>query len=317
MKHKTAVPLAFLVATTLLIGTTGACHAQRLVAPPAYPYDLEVLIDGYPVHVYHRNSRGYVLGTTGDRYEIRVTNRSDKRIEAVITVDGRDVIDGQSGDFESKRGYVIAPHDSVTVDGWRMSRDEVAAFRFSSVRDSYAARTGDARNVGVIGVAIFPERQPYRPPRPVWRPRPRPFPDSRAEGKSGDIYYDDDGALADAEEAAPPATGLGGAADEHWGGESRAKSARRGGRSRPGLGTAFGERRWSETRETTFRRASHGRPSKILALHYNNRQGLLALGIEVDPRRYHDDDDDHWRRWFADPFPEGERRTYSEPPPGW
>ena len=37
--------------------------------------------------------------------------------------------------------------------------DTVAAFRFGSVRGSYAAqKTGDSRNVGVIGVAIFNER---------------------------------------------------------------------------------------------------------------------------------------------------------------
>jgi hypothetical protein len=34
---------------------------------------------------------------------------------------------------------------------------QVAAFRFGSVRDSYAARKGDAQNVGVIGVAFFAE----------------------------------------------------------------------------------------------------------------------------------------------------------------
>jgi len=317
MERNTPRLMTFVVTAAVLLGG-GACHAQRLVAPPAYPYDLEVLVDGYPQHVYYRNGRGYLLGSIGDRYEIRVTNRSDRRIEAVVTVDGRDAIDGRKGDFQSKRGYVIAPHDSVTVDGWRLSRDEVAAFRFSSVRNSYAARMGDVRNVGVIGVAIFPEKRRYRPPRPVWRPRPRPFPDSRAEGKGRDRYYDED-SLADAEEAAPPAAGLGSAGDyDHGARESRSKSARRGGRSRPGLGTAYGERRWSETRETTFRRANHSRPAKVLALFYNDRDGLLALGIDPGPPYYYDDDDDdHWRRWFADPFPEGRGRRYSEPPPGW
>jgi hypothetical protein len=47
----------------------------------------------------------------------------------------------------------------VEIDGFRQSVDTVAAFRFGSVRGSYAAqKTGDARNVGVIGVAIFNER---------------------------------------------------------------------------------------------------------------------------------------------------------------
>jgi hypothetical protein len=35
----------------------------------------------------------------------------------------------------------------------------VAAFRFGGVGDSYAATKGAARNVGVIGVAVFDERE--------------------------------------------------------------------------------------------------------------------------------------------------------------
>jgi hypothetical protein len=34
----------------------------------------------------------------------------------------------------------------------------VAAFRFGAVEDSYAEKKGNARNVGVIGVAFFQER---------------------------------------------------------------------------------------------------------------------------------------------------------------
>ena len=34
----------------------------------------------------------------------------------------------------------------------------MAAFRFGAVRDSYASRTGDDRNVGVVGFAFFAER---------------------------------------------------------------------------------------------------------------------------------------------------------------
>src|SRR5207244_1392157 len=51
---------------------------------------------------------------------------------------------------------------------WRISNGEAAAFRFSTVDESYAARTGSGREVGVIGVAVFPER--YVPPAPTPRP---------------------------------------------------------------------------------------------------------------------------------------------------
>jgi hypothetical protein len=50
------------------------------------------------------------------------------------------------------------PHANLEIDGFRQSDDQVAAFRFSKVRDSYAAQRGEARNVGVIGIAFFAER---------------------------------------------------------------------------------------------------------------------------------------------------------------
>jgi hypothetical protein len=85
-------------------------------------------------------------------------NHSGERLEAVVSVDGLDVIDGREASPD-KRGYLIEPYGSLVIDGFRTSEAQVAAFRFGSVGDSYAARsTGSARNVGVIGVALFDER---------------------------------------------------------------------------------------------------------------------------------------------------------------
>lgn len=105
-----------------------------------------------------RTGRGLlVVGDEGERYSILLENRTSRRIEAVATVDGLDVINGQAGHLEN-RGYVLMPHASVTIDGFRRSASSVAAFRFARVADSYAAQTSGARNVGVIGVALFSER---------------------------------------------------------------------------------------------------------------------------------------------------------------
>lgn len=111
---------------------------------------------GRPLPALEVASRDYVVGEHGDAYTIEVRNHTNDRIEAVATVDGLDVVDGEEGSF-GKRGYVIGPFDSVRIDGFRRSTDTVAAFRFGSVRDSYAGRKGKARNVGVIGVALFHE----------------------------------------------------------------------------------------------------------------------------------------------------------------
>lgn len=113
--------------------------------------------NGSPLPTFSAGGRSYVVGRDGGRYAIRIENHTGARFEAVTTVDGLDVIDGQPGAFE-KRGYLVAPWATVEIDGFRRSEQEVAAFRFGRVRDSYAAKKGDDRNVGVIGVAMFEER---------------------------------------------------------------------------------------------------------------------------------------------------------------
>jgi hypothetical protein len=112
---------------------------------------------GAPLPTFMDGGRTLVQGEHGSRYVIEVANRSSSRFEAVVSVDGLDVVDGQPGAF-SKRGYLIQPFATVEIDGFRQSMDAVAAFRFGSVRGSYASRKGNDRNVGVIGVAFFAER---------------------------------------------------------------------------------------------------------------------------------------------------------------
>ncbi|XYH96415.1 hypothetical protein ACMHYB_52995 [Sorangium sp. So ce1128] len=100
----------------------------------------------------------HVIGEAGQRYSIVLRNLTPSRIECVVSVDGLDVMDGQPAAF-SKRGYLVDPHGEIEIDGFRQTMDTVAAFRFGSVRGSYAnQKHGDTRNVGVIGVALFHER---------------------------------------------------------------------------------------------------------------------------------------------------------------
>jgi hypothetical protein len=112
---------------------------------------------GRPLPAFFAGGRTYAIGEAGQRYTIVVSNQTGMRIEAVASVDGLDVLDGQPADY-GKRGYLVPAWGSVEIDGFRQSNDNVAAFRFGSVRDSYAARTGSDRNVGVIGVALFAPR---------------------------------------------------------------------------------------------------------------------------------------------------------------
>jgi hypothetical protein len=189
----------------------------------------------------------FVLGALGERYRIHIVNPTPARVEAVVSVDGLDAVDGKPASL-AKRGYIIPALGDVTVDGWRTSLDTVAAFRFSSVRDSYASRTQTDRNVGVIGVAFFRENPPPPPPPIAW------VPPSAARGAP-----------------APSAAGAGGRA------EAKAADA-------AGLGTRFGESHDSRVVEVSFVRAE-ATPVTLGQVRYDDREGLLARGIALPPVR--------------------------------
>lgn len=290
---------------------------SRPLRPEAGGYQVEVLVDGTPTQSFWHESETFVLGHLGDRYTIRVSNHTGRRVEAVVSVDGRDVIDGKPGDFARKSGYLVPSWGQVEIDGWRLSQQQAAAFRFSSVADSYAARMGNARNVGVIGVAIFPERL-YRPaPRPVYPTVPY-----RHEYENLRDSYGSNGAGEDASRAAPaPRASTSAQAQTESAGEARpaAKAAAAPGeayaprRSRPGLGTEFGEAVSSQVREVEFVRANRSEPAAVLGLRYNDRAGLIAMGIDVDGP-WCCSDDSSLRR-TAEPFPVSHR--WARPPSGW
>ena len=84
---------------------------------------------------------------TDSRLEVRRLRRRARRARR------------QGREPSAKRGYLVDPHGELEIDGFRQSMETVAAFRFGSVRGSYAdQKHGDTRNVGVIGVALFNER---------------------------------------------------------------------------------------------------------------------------------------------------------------
>jgi hypothetical protein len=139
------------------------------------PYDVQVLRDnGEALPTYGQKDRFYVQGNANERYIIRISNPTDRRVEAVVSVDGLDVIDGENGDLR-KRGYIVPAYGETRIEGFRTSQADVATFRFSSVSGSYAGQKGKARNVGVIAVALFEEQA--APPEQiiVGRPEPQPY----------------------------------------------------------------------------------------------------------------------------------------------
>jgi len=308
--------IAFAVAGFVACAAPARNAESRPLRPEAGGYQVEVLLDGTPAQSFWHEGDTFVLGHLGDRYTIRVTNHTSRRVEAVVSVDGRDVIDGKPGDFARKSGYLVPAWGQVEIDGWRLSQQQAAAFRFSSVADSYAARMGSARNVGVIGVAIFPERLYRPPPRPIYPAIPyRDGYQHRLEGYGGSGIDKDELGAAPAPRASAsaqaPLADKAPAENEAKGAAGESYAPRR---LRPGLGTEFGEAVSSQVREVEFTRANPSEPAAVIGLRYNDRAGLIAMGIDVDGP-WCCSDDSQLRR-TADPFPVSHTR-YARPPSGW
>jgi hypothetical protein len=243
---------------------------------------------GGTLPVHWSEGRRYVVGEPGHEYGIRLRNRSGERVLAVVSVDGVNVVSGETA-APLQAGYVLEPWLETTITGWRKSLDRVAAFYFTSLPDAYATRTGRPDNVGVIGVAVFRERVPTvdlaGPAAPHAEAAPR-----RLEAPAP---------LAGATAAAPPpAADSAGRADAVGSAKSREQAERRARAAVDAapaerLGTGHGRRLDSRVTYTAFERASDT-PASVLAFHYDSRRNLVALGV-LPPER-------HARR-LPTPFP--------------
>jgi hypothetical protein len=275
----------FFVVLCLGVVLVQAGLGQCAKAEPDYEITLE---DEFGNHLpsYPQRGQTFALGREGQRYNVRVHNRSGRRIEAVVSVDGRDVLSGQPGDFKRQRGYIVPAYGSVVIDGFRQTLDSVAAFRFTTPGDSYSSRMGTPENVGVIGAAIFPEAQraAVAIPKPYYRaPEPHYYGDSDGAGGLG----------SSGPRAAPPASAERKGRDKSEAPSASAparesESSSRGYAERPrddtsNIGTEYGETTHSQVSEVSFKRARSSSPERVLTLRYDDYQGLVARGILPRP----------------------------------
>ncbi len=235
-----------LLATLLLIA---GCISGAAAASLA---EVQVIdrTTGQSLETWRHRGRLYVAGTPGNRYAVSLRNRSDGRVLTVISVDGVNAVSGETANA-SQSGYVLAPSQSAEIAGWRKSLEEVAAFYFTRIGDSYAARTERPQNVGVIGVAVFNEYVPPTLPAQI-------------------------GAQEKAESSADNATG------------SAARSAAKAApapAAEAKLGTGHGERIAARVGTTEFRRQST-QPNEVITIFYDSRANLIARGIIPGAPRY-------------------------------
>lgn len=235
-----------------------------------------------PLH-YHRGEY-WVAGRPGARYAITVRNRLGERILAVPAVDGVNVLSGETAAWD-QTGYVLSPGQPYQITGWRKSSSEIAAFEFSSAGDSYAGRTGRPDHVGVIGVALFREKQP----EPVALAPAESARDTRER-------HDESRSLQRNTPAPAPAPALPAAGQERASAEAPALAQRAPSASAdsfakaaplpaPRLGTGHGQRETSLITHTRFDRLQPG-PNEIIRIRYDSRENLVAAGVIREPVVY-------------------------------
>jgi hypothetical protein len=307
MTLKRRTVLGALAVGVALIAATAFARGPYRSPEPRGPYRVGLEdASGAGLPTFWHDGQRFVLGEPGERYRVRIENPTPERVEAVVTIDGRDAISGRVGDFRNQRGYIVPAYGSVTVEGFRRSLDDVATFRFADPQDSYSSRLGTPENVGVVGIAFFNER-------PRARVVPRPAPIARDERYSE--YRESRGDDArDAPSHSPPRSAPAEKSSADGAARARAGSGARPSAPSPSnpatdsvnnLGTEYGETRSSRVAEVTFDRRS-ARPAAVMTLRYDDLDGLASRGIDVRPYRE--------RPPIREPEPFPNSR-FAEPPP--
>lgn len=264
-------------------------------------YSVAVLVNGRPITEYEHDGDTFIEGREGSQYEIEFTNHTSQRVLALMSVDGLSVLDGKRATRDSQ-GYVVEAFGKVRVPGWRLSAEEVAAFKFGAVKSSYNSQSGgDTANVGVIGVRVFSERP--KPPTyniyhhfnngwpcygvnsPTWVNSPTIYGNGlRGVGIAGDTLI---GASLNAQNsmttASASATAKGPISSASVGDTPTAYMASASPTLsattvQQSLGTEFGQAQSFRTTDATFERGSE---AATLLLYYDSARGLTARGITL------------------------------------
>lgn len=241
-------PLRMLAAIAALAGATQACAVGGLADLTVYDRT-----EGRRLQVHWHEGKAYVAGKPGNEYQVSLRNNLREDLLAVVSVDGVNVLSGDTAD-PAQGGYVLSPRRLLDMQGWRKSLSETAAFYFTSLGDSYAARTGRPDHVGVIGVAVFKRKQEPRPPAQVAPVAPSARKEASSDSSGGP------------------------AAEAGSGSQLGADARGRAPEAQERIGTGHGRRETSHVRLVAFERATVA-PAETITIYYDSHRNLVARGI--------------------------------------
>ena len=243
---------------TLLAAATAAVLATAVVPFAMSRADTLARVDVYDrsageaLPLYRHHGRRYVEGQPGNEYAVRIRNCSGQRLLAVLSVDGVNAVTGETASPDQS-GYVIEP--GGYVNGARLAQ-------------------GPEPDRGLL--FLRPRRFVCRSHRATERPRRhRRGVVSRATvERQGWLSRDDRRPAAAASREKAESDAAGKAADR------RAESSNRGAPAmqQPSLGTGHGRGEYSPVAQVAFERAS-ARPDEVVAIRYERRESLVAMGV--------------------------------------
>ena len=206
--------------------------------------------------IYEHEGRLYVAGEPRHQYELRIRNHPAGRLLAVTSVDGVNVITGETA-AQQQSGYVLGAWDSVgSKAGARIStrspRSTSRASPIPMLREPGAGRCRRHRRRAVsrTSAALRALLSTVREDRAA-APRPHP---KRAPRQ-------------------PTQAEL----------QARLSGARQR-RSEEKLGTGHGHREASPAQYVDFERAS-STPDETIVIYYDSRKNLVAQGVLPQPHR--------------------------------
>ena len=234
-------------------------------------YEVEVLVNGKPVKEYSHEGKVFIEGKKGTSFSVRLRNNMGSRKLFVPSIDGVSVMNGESASLGSN-GYIVPAYSAITVDGWRTSDEEVAGFYFSDSKHSYATKSGQPGNLGVIGVAVFKEEEkpevvikyeyinkgykwPWRPLEP-FLPRPPYWIDGQyiSQSSTDGRYSCSSLSLSDSEDVKMSVNYVS-----------------------QDIGTGWGNTKKSSVVEVEFEK---GALESVFSIYYNSREQLQKMGID-------------------------------------
>lgn len=262
---------------------------------------IDILINGKSVKQFSHQGKSFIIGHKNAEYEILIKNNNNYRVAAQIGIDGINVINGQPNKDKSG-SYIINSWSSLHLKGYRISDNEVAAFKFVDRNSSYATEKArkKAQN-GVITLSVYDEYIapsfnignndeinnipyiPYMPYKP-WKPiKPYVYP--------YDIWYNNTSSRISSPEVLDGAINCRYLSNCEGNVPSEEFS----------LGSTFGSKIESKVVETDFK---YGNYLGEINIYYSTKENLKKMGVEIENQN-------------KVVFPVGSNNKYCSPPKNW